>query len=86
LQDTLLHFLEPGPYVLKKKNLTEKIDIFVNPLKKSVKNVTYAVKNAPDTLMNTFDEVTKLFQMKSDDSGDLLSAIKVGASLDSEVL
>ena len=56
----------------------------VNPLKQSVKSVTHAVKTMPDTLFNTVDSVTKIFNSKNAQV-DLTEAMKVGASLDAEV-
>ncbi|CAL8110442.1 unnamed protein product [Orchesella dallaii] len=84
LQDALLHFFEPGNYQVKKKQLSEKLDNFVNPLKQSVKTVTHAVKSAPDSFINTFDGFTKIFSSKSPES-DQFSTLKVGSSIDTEV-
>jgi sorting nexin-13 len=82
LQDCLLHFLEPGNYVVKKKHFTDKIDTLVNPLKQSVRSVTDAVKSVPDTFINTVDGFTKIFHTKASVSAGFIEANKVGASID----
>lgn len=81
----MLHFLEPGNYTVKKKHLSEKLDNFVNPFKQSVKTVTHAVKSAPDSFINTLDGFTKIFSSKSPES-DQFNTLKVGSSIDTEVL
>lgn len=85
LRDALLHFLEPGIYVVKKKLLSDKIETLVNPLKQSVRSMTSAVKSAPDSFINTLDGFTKLFYPKTAEPEQFAEAIKVGASIDVEV-
>ncbi|CAG7829085.1 unnamed protein product [Allacma fusca] len=84
IQDTLLHFLEPGNYVIKKKQFSEKIDTIVNPLKQSVRSVTDVVKSVPDTFINTVDGFTKIFHSKTTVTAGFIEANKVGASIDED--
>jgi hypothetical protein len=86
LRDALLHFLEPGIYVIKKKLLSDKIETLVNPFKQSVRSMTSAVKSAPDSFINTLDGFTKMFYPKASGPDLFAETIKVGASLDVEVL
>jgi sorting nexin-13 len=74
--------LEPGSYVIKKKQFSEKIDTIVNPLKQSVRSVTDVVKSVPDTFINTVDGFTKIFHSKTPVTAGFIEANKVGASID----
>lgn len=69
--------------------LSFQIDTLVNPLKSSVRTVGQAVRSMPDNLLSTVDGVmdglSRVFQTKPTPSKDEES-MKVGASLDQEVL
>jgi sorting nexin-13 len=71
--------------MIKKKQLSDKIETLVNPLKLSVKTVTSAVKSAPDTFISTLDGFTKMFSLKASEPEQIVEAMKVGASIDIEV-
>ena len=61
----------------------------MNPLKTSMKTVTQAVKTMPDNMLNTvdgvMDNISKFFGNPKK-SSVFYESVKVGASLDAEVI